>query len=105
LGRSRKDPHSLTEEISAVWRERGEKIVSDNSKCIRTSEVGMGVDIQFPPWGWYGCFWHDPLRLKIVIQNDKIGGVKQNFGRVEHFIREVREILEGLNPPLTPAPQ
>jgi hypothetical protein len=29
-----------TEEISAVQRRRGEKIVSDNSKCIRTSEGG-----------------------------------------------------------------
>ena len=29
-----------TEEISAVRRGRGEKIVSDNSKCIRTSEGG-----------------------------------------------------------------
>jgi hypothetical protein len=26
------------EEISAVWRGRGEKFVSDNSKCIGTSK-------------------------------------------------------------------
>ena len=45
-----------TEEISAVRRGRGEKIVSDNSKCIRTSEGGRGVNFLFPPWGWYGCF-------------------------------------------------
>jgi hypothetical protein len=45
-----------TEEISAVRRGRGEKIVSDNSKCIRTSEGGRGVNFQFPPWGWCGCF-------------------------------------------------
>jgi hypothetical protein len=45
-----------TEEISAVQRGRGEKIVSDNSKCIRTSEGGRGVNFLFPPWGWYGCF-------------------------------------------------
>ena len=45
-----------TEEISAVRRGRGDKIVSDNSKCIRTSEGGRGVNFQFPPWGWYGCF-------------------------------------------------
>ena len=32
-----------TEEISAVRRGRGEKIVSDNSKCIRTSEGGRGL--------------------------------------------------------------
>ena len=45
-----------TEEISAVRRGRGDKIVSDNSKCIRTSEGGRGVNFQFPPWRWYGCF-------------------------------------------------
>jgi hypothetical protein len=45
-----------TEEISAVRRGRGGKIVSDNSKCIRTSEGGRGVNFLFPPWGWYGCF-------------------------------------------------
>ncbi len=56
MGRSRKDPYSPTEEISAVQRGRGEKIVSDNSKCIRTSEVGRGVNFLFPPWGWYECF-------------------------------------------------
>ena len=34
----------------------------------------------------------------------KIGGVKLNFGRVEHFIRRVREILGGGGglTPLTP---
>jgi hypothetical protein len=32
------------------------KIVSDNSKCIRTSEGGRGVNFLFPPWGWYGYF-------------------------------------------------
>jgi hypothetical protein len=45
-----------TEEISAVRRGRGDKIVSDNSKCIRTSEGGRGVNFQFPPWRCYGCF-------------------------------------------------
>jgi hypothetical protein len=45
-----------TEEISAVQRGRGDKIVSDNSKCIRTSEGGRGVNFQFPLWGRYGCF-------------------------------------------------
>jgi hypothetical protein len=38
-----------TEEISAVRRGRGEKIVCDNSKCIRTSEGGREVNFQFPP--------------------------------------------------------
>jgi hypothetical protein len=45
-----------TEEISAVRRGRGEEIISDNSKCIRTHEGDRGVNFQFPPWGWYGCF-------------------------------------------------
>jgi hypothetical protein len=31
MGRSRKDPYSPTEGISAVWRGRGEKIVSISS--------------------------------------------------------------------------
>jgi hypothetical protein len=49
--------HTLpTEEISAVRRGRGDNIVSDNSKCIRTSEGGRGVNFQFLPWRWYGCF-------------------------------------------------
>jgi hypothetical protein len=39
------------EEISAVRRERGEKIVSDNSKCIRTSKWGRGVNFLFALWG------------------------------------------------------
>jgi hypothetical protein len=30
-----------TEENFAIWRERGEKIVSDNSKCIRISVGGL----------------------------------------------------------------
>ena len=51
MGRSRKDPYSPTEGISAVWRGRGEKIVSDNSKCIRSSEGGRGVNFLFPLWG------------------------------------------------------
>jgi hypothetical protein len=43
-----------TEEISAVWRGRGEKIISDNSKCIRTSDGGRGLTSDF--LGMYGCF-------------------------------------------------
>jgi hypothetical protein len=23
---------------------------------LGTSEGGRGVNFQFPPWGWYGCF-------------------------------------------------
>ena len=38
-----------TEEISAIRRGGGEKIVFDNSKCIRTSEGGRGVNFLFPP--------------------------------------------------------
>jgi hypothetical protein len=44
------------EEISAVRRGRGEKIVSDNSKRIRTSEGGRGVNFLFPLTGLYGCY-------------------------------------------------
>ena len=49
-------PERKYENPSLVRRGRGEKIVSDNSKCIRTSEGGRGVNFLFPPWGWYGCF-------------------------------------------------
>ena len=56
LGCSRKDPTTTTEEISTIQRGRGEIIVSDNSKCITTSDGGRGVNFQFPLWGWYGCF-------------------------------------------------
>jgi hypothetical protein len=39
--------HSTTEEMSAVQRERGEKIVFDNSKCIRTSKGKGGLISNF----------------------------------------------------------
>ena len=45
-----------TEEISAVQKGRGEQFVSDNSKCIRTSEGDRGVNFHFPLWEKYGCF-------------------------------------------------
>jgi hypothetical protein len=53
LGRSRKDPHSPTEEISA--------------KCIRTSEGSRGVNFQFPPWGRYGCFLECPISAEAKV--------------------------------------
>ena len=43
-----------TGEISAVRRGRGEKIVSDNSKCIRTSEGGRGGSL---PISSVGVVW------------------------------------------------
>jgi hypothetical protein len=52
-----------TEEISAVRRGRGEKIVSDNSKCIRTSKGGRGVNLYFLRWGGMDVFWNDPIVL------------------------------------------
>jgi hypothetical protein len=57
-----------TEEISAVRRGRGEKIVSDNSKCIRTSERGRGVNFLFPPGGGMDVFWNDPLCKKMSLE-------------------------------------
>jgi hypothetical protein len=54
------------EEIYAVRRERGEKFVSDNSKCIRTSE-GTG-DYKLPISSavevytvYMDVSWNDPL--------------------------------------------
>ena len=57
-----------TEEISAIRRGRGEKIVSDNSKCIRTSEGGRGVNFQFPPWGRYGYFLECPIAIYLLLK-------------------------------------
>jgi hypothetical protein len=54
-----------TEEISAIRRGRGEKIVSDNSKCIRTSEGGRGVTSYFLRGGAMDVFWNDPIMKKI----------------------------------------
>ena len=56
MGRSRKDPYSPTEGISAVWRGRGEKIVSDNSKCIRSSEGVGGLTSYFLRGGGMDVF-------------------------------------------------
>ena len=54
-----------TEEISAVRRGRGEKIVSDNSKCIRTSEGGRGLTSYFLRGGGMDVFWNDPMCLSL----------------------------------------
>ena len=42
MGRSRKDPHSPHRGNFCRPEGEGDKIVSDNSKCIRTSEGGRG---------------------------------------------------------------
>jgi hypothetical protein len=56
--------HTLpTEEISAVRRGRGEKIVSDNSKCITVGHpkgVG-GLTSYFLCGGGMDVFWNDPI--------------------------------------------
>jgi hypothetical protein len=54
-----------TEEISAIRRGRGEKIVSDNSKCIRTSEGGRGVTSYFLRGGGMDVFWNDPIKIHL----------------------------------------
>jgi hypothetical protein len=41
-------PHM--EEFSAILKGQGEKIVSEDSKCIRTSKESR-VDLQYPLWG------------------------------------------------------
>ena len=58
-----------TEEISAVQRGRGEKIVSDNSKCIRTSEEGRGLTSYFLCGGGMDVLWNDPIQLQYHKQN------------------------------------
>jgi hypothetical protein len=61
--------HAPKENIYTVWRWRGEKFVSDNSKCIRTSEEAVNL----PLWPLGGLtsnvfcgrdmdvFWNEPL--------------------------------------------
>jgi hypothetical protein len=61
MGLSRKDPYSPHRGNFCRPKGRGEKIVSDNSKCIRTSKGGSGVNFLFPPWGWMDVFWNDPI--------------------------------------------
>jgi hypothetical protein len=60
MGRSRKIRTPPTEEISAVQRGRGEKIVSDK---------GRGGNFLFPPWGWYGCFLKLPNFIAFWVCN------------------------------------
>jgi hypothetical protein len=47
MGRSRKDPYSPTEGISAVWRGRGEKIVSDNISSVGVVWMFSGMTQYF----------------------------------------------------------
>jgi hypothetical protein len=50
LGRSRKDPHSPHGGNFCPPEGEGRKNVSYNSKCIRTSDVGRGVNFLFRSW-------------------------------------------------------
>jgi hypothetical protein len=52
-----------TEEISAVRRGRGDKIVSDNSKCIRTSKGVGGSTSNFLHGDGMNVFWNDPFTI------------------------------------------
>jgi hypothetical protein len=54
------------EEISAVRRGRGEKIVYDNSKYIRTSG---GLTSYFLRGGGMDVFWNDPIRVLACISH------------------------------------
>jgi hypothetical protein len=47
------------EEISAIRRGRGEKVVSDNSKCTRMFEEGRGVNL-ISSVGRYGKITYMP---------------------------------------------
>jgi hypothetical protein len=50
-------------EISALRRERGEKFVSDNSKCIRV----RGLTSNFLCGGGMDVFWNGPIRQTLKI--------------------------------------
>jgi hypothetical protein len=58
-----------TEEISAVQWGRGEKIVSDNNKCIRTSEGVGRLTSYFLRGGGMDVLWNDPIQLQYHKQN------------------------------------
>ena len=60
MGHSRKDPHSPHGGNFCIHRVRGEQFVSDNSKCIRTSERGGGSTSNFFRGGGMNVFWNDP---------------------------------------------
>ena len=72
MGRSRKDPHSPTEEISAVRRGSGEKNVSDNSKCI-----GSFQKTSIPPHG--GNWKLTPLPPSDVLNANTFTIIRNNF--------------------------
>ena len=66
MGRSRKDPYSPTEEISAVRRGRGEKIVSDSDNSINVLGHPKGVrglTFYFLCGGGMDVFWNDPIQI------------------------------------------
>ena len=63
MGRSPK------EEISAVCRGRGEKIVSDNDKCIRTSEGGRGLTSNFFCGGGMDVFLDELPNVQKISEN------------------------------------
>ena len=68
VGCCRKVPSSPTEEISAVRRGRGDKLVSDNCKCIRTSKGGLTSN--FLCGGGMDVFWNDPMKVFIPPEID-----------------------------------
>ena len=68
MGRSRKDPYSPHGgNFCRQGGGRGEKIVSDNSKCIKLGHpkgVG-GLTSYFFRGGSIDVFWNDPMLLKM----------------------------------------
>jgi hypothetical protein len=41
---------------------QGEKFVSDNNKCIRTSKWGRGANFNFLGGKGMDVFWNDPMK-------------------------------------------
>jgi hypothetical protein len=58
---SSKDPYSPHTGNFCRPEGRGEKIVSDNSKCIRTSKGGRGLTSYFLRGGGMDVFWNDSI--------------------------------------------
>ena len=65
MGRSRKDPYSPMEEISAVRRGRGEKIVSEIVNVLGHPKGVGGLTSYFFRGGSMDVFWNDPMLLKM----------------------------------------
>ena len=81
MGRSRKDPHSPHRGNFYRPEGRGEKIVSDNSKCIRISEGGRGLTFNFLCGSGMDVFGNDPIHQ--IARGLRF--IKKQNSKIKHF--------------------